>query len=41
MPTGLVPHKDLLSADLVIDAIYEGFGTQLSSEPISRLLKGR
>ena len=34
-----VPHKDLPEADLVIDAVYEGAGTQLSGEPISKLLK--
>lgn len=35
----LVSHKDLPAADLVIDAVYEGSGTQLSGEPISKLLK--
>ena len=35
----LVSHKDLPAADLVIDAVYDGSGTQLSGEPISKLLK--
>ena len=34
-----VSHKDLPAADLVIDAVYDGSGTQLSGEPISKLLK--
>ncbi len=35
----LVSYKDLPKADLVVDAVYEGFGTQLSGEPVSKLLK--
>lgn len=35
----LVSHKNLPTADLVIDAVYEGYGAQLSGEPISKLLK--
>lgn len=34
-----VSYKDLPKADLVVDAVYEGSGTQLSGEPISKLLK--
>ena len=31
-------YEDLPKADLVVDAVYEGSGSQLSGEPISKLL---
>ena len=37
----LVSYKDLPKADLVVDAVYEGSGTDLSGEPISELLNVR
>ena len=36
----LIEFGSLGSADLVVDAIYEGKDSQLASDPISRLLAG-
>ena len=37
----IVPHEELIDADLIIDAVYEGAaGCQLSGEALSKLLPG-
>jgi hypothetical protein len=36
----LIEFESLSSADLIVDAIYEGKDSQLASDPISRLLAG-
>jgi hypothetical protein len=36
----LIEFESLGSADLIVDAIYQGKDSQLASDPISRLLPG-